>query len=149
MIENVTGNIFSARVEALVNPVNCVGIMGRGLALKFKQIFTENFKTYAKACSNGEVTPGRMFIYKTGVPNPNYIVNFPTKRHWRDNSLIEDVSAGLIDMVRVIQLHNIKSIAIPPLGCGLGGLSWTDVKPLIETALSGLHNIKIIIYNPI
>ena len=149
MIENKTGDIFGADVEALVNSVNCVGVMGRGIALQFKNMFPENFKAYAKACKRDEVKPGRMFVYESGtMTNPRYIINFPTKRHWRGKSRIEDIDAGLDALVREIRKRNIRSIAIPPLGSSLGGLNWTGVRPRIETALEGLDDLNVMLFEP-
>ncbi len=123
MIRFKTGDIFAEDAEALVNTVNCVGIMGRGVALQFKKVFPENFRAYTAACERGEVLPGRMFVFETGaLTNPRFIVNFPTKRHWRGNSRIEDIDAGLVDLARAIRTHGIRSVAVPPLGSGLGGL---------------------------
>ena len=149
MIELKNGDIFGEDVEALVNSVNCVGVMGRGIALQFKNVFPENFKAYADACKRGEVRPGRMFVYESGkMTNPRYIVNFPTKRHWRGKSRIDDLDAGLVDLVRVIMERKIRSIAIPPLGTNLGGLRWADVRPRIETALEGLEDVAVILFEP-
>ena len=149
MIEYKSGDIFAEDVEALVNSVNCVGVMGRGIALQFKNMFPENFKTYEAACKRDEVKPGRMFVYESGqMTNPRYIINFPTKRHWRGKSRIEDIEAGLKDLVRVIEERNIRSIAIPPLGTNLGGLNWTDVRPRIEAALRELDDLVVMIFEP-
>lgn len=115
MIEYKVGDILENQSEALVNTVNCVGVMGRGIALQFKKAYPENFKVYAKACKDGEVQPGRMFVFETGqLAAPRYIVNFPTKRHWRGKSRIEDIEAGLSALVELIQEKRIRSIAIPP-----------------------------------
>jgi len=149
MIEYNNGDIIAEAVEALVNPVNCVGIMGRGLALQFKNAFPENFKAYEAACRRSEVQPGRMFVFATNQPkSPLYIVNFPTKRHWRDRSRIEDIEAGLKALVKEIKTRGIRSIAIPALGSGLGGLNWTDIRPRIERALRGMDDLKVIIFEP-
>ncbi|MEX0407952.1 macro domain-containing protein [Aquibium sp. LZ166] len=148
MIEFRTGNILDANADALVNTVNCVGIMGRGIALQFKNMFPDNFKAYADACSRKEVQPGKMFVYETGEFSPRYIINFPTKRHWKGKSRIEDIETGLFDLVRVVEERNIRSIAIPPLGSGLGGLNWGDVRPRIVAALEQLAGISSIIYEP-
>ena len=121
--------------------------MGRGLALQFKNAFPENFKVYAKACREGKVKPGQMLVFKTDQSNPQYIINFPTKRHWRDKSQIDDIKNGLKALTHIIKQYNIRSIAIPPLGCGLGGLNWSEVKPLIESTLVN-SNTHIIIYEP-
>lgn len=149
MIEYKTGDILSEDVEALVNTVNCVGIMGRGIALQFKNTFPENFKYYAAACKRNEVRPGKMFVFETGqLMNPRYIINFPTKRHWRGKSRIEDIEAGLAALAEIIRSQNILSIAIPPLGSGLGGLDWFEVRPRIEAALRELSDRKVIIFQP-
>lgn len=139
MIEYKTGDILSEDVEAIVNTVNCVGVMGRGLALQYKNKYPQNFKEYERACKKEMVKPGKMFVYQTGqLTNPKYIINFPTKRHWKDKSKIEDIEAGLDDLLQVIQKLHIKSIAIPPLGSGLGGLEWKVVKKIIEEKLSNI-----------
>lgn len=149
MFVHKTGDILSEDAEALVNAVNCVGVMGRGLALQFKRAFPENFHAYARACGRGEVTPGRMHVHDLGrIANPRCIVNFPTKRHWRDGSRIEDVEAGLADLRRTVRERGIRSIAVPPLGCGLGGLDWSGVRPRIEDALGGVSGLKVVIFDP-
>ena len=149
MLEFKTGDILAEDTEALVNTVNCVGIMGRGIALQFKKAFPENFRVYAEACKRNEVLPGRMFVFETDrLTNPRYIVNFPTKRHWRGNSRMEDVEAGLRNLADVIQERNIRSIAIPPLASGLGGLEWDEVRPRIEESLRSLDDLQIIIFEP-
>jgi O-acetyl-ADP-ribose deacetylase (regulator of RNase III) len=149
MIEYKKGNILAEDVEAVVNTVNCVGIMGRGIALQFKNSFPGNFKAYAAACKRNEVQPGRMFTYETGrLTNPRFIVNFPTKRHWKGKSRMEDVDAGLIALAEEIRTRNIRSIAIPPLGSGLGGLDWSKVRPRIEAALRGIDELRVIIFEP-
>jgi len=136
MIEFKTGDILKADAEALVNTVNCVGIMGRGIALQFKNAFPDNFKAYAAACAREEVRPGRMFVFETDYgANPKCIINFPTKRHWRGKSRMEDIETGLSALVEEIRKRGIRSVAIPPLGSGLGGLDWRDVRPRIEAAL--------------
>jgi len=149
MLEFKTGDILAEDAEALVNTVNCVGVMGRGLALKFKRAFPENFLAYAAACRRGEVQPGRMFVFETGLlANPRYIVNFPTKRHWRGYSRIEDIEAGLKDLGEVIRSHGIRSIAVPPLGSGLGGLEWKEVRSRIEEAMRGLNDLRVVVFEP-
>jgi O-acetyl-ADP-ribose deacetylase (regulator of RNase III) len=149
MIEYRTGDLLHSDVEALVNTVNCVGVMGRGLALQFKNAWPENFRAYAAACRRGDVQPGRMLVFATGrLANPNYIINFPTKRHWRDNSRVEDIDAGLSALVDAIRTRCIRSIAVPPLGCGLGGLDWRDVRPRIETVLSTLEDVRVTVFEP-
>ncbi len=149
MIEYKTGNILTEDAEAIINTVNCVGVMGRGIALQFKKAFPENFKVYAAACKREEVRPGRMFIYDMGgLTNPRYIINFPTKRHWRGKSRMEDIEAGLKALAVEIRERSIQSIAIPPLGSGLGGLEWTEVRQCIEQSLSDMDDMRIIIFEP-
>ena len=149
MIRFKAGDILVEDAEALVNTVNCVGVMGRGIALQFKKAFPENFRAYAEACGRGEVRPGRMFVFETGgLTNPRYIVNFPTKRHWRGNSRMEDIEAGLADLTRLIRERGICSIAIPPLGSGLGGLEWGAVRQRIEEALRGFNDLRIVVFEP-
>lgn len=149
MIEFRTGDILKADAEALVNTVNCVGIMGRGIALQFKNRFPQNFKAYAAACARQEVQPGRMFVFRTDtLANPKFIINFPTKRHWRGKSRMEDIESGLEALVQEIRGRDIRSIAIPPLGSGLGGLDWADVRSRIEAAMQALDDIDVIIFEP-
>lgn len=148
MIRFTTGNILEAEAEALVNTVNCVGIMGRGIALQFKIAFPDNFKAYKQACDQGEVMPGRMLVFDTGyLGSPKFIINFPTKRHWRGKSRIEDIASGLQALRKEISSRNIRSIAIPPLGSGLGGLDWRAVRPMITAALSDM-DIQATIFEP-
>lgn len=149
MIEYTSGNILHADAEALVNTVNCVGVMGRGIALQFKNAYPDNFKAYAAACQKKEVQPGQMFVFETRrLDNPKYIINFPTKRHWRGKSRIQDIESGLVDLVSVLQKYNISSIAVPPLGSGLGGLEWEEVRALIEKFLSELSETMVLVYEP-
>ena len=149
MIAYKKGNILAEDVQAIVNTVNCVGIMGRGIALQFKNLYPDNFKVYAAACKRGEVQPGRMFIYETGrLTNPKYIVNFPTKRHWKGKSRMEDIDAGLQALREEITTRGIRSIAIPPLGSGLGGLDWVQVRPRIEESLKGIDGLEVVIFEP-
>ncbi len=149
MIELTQGDILKANTEALVNTVNCVGVMGRGIALQFRKAFPENFKAYKKACENGEVQPGKMFLYDLNqIYNPRFIINFPTKRHWKNKSRLEDIQLGLLELVKVIQQQKIKSIAIPPLGCGLGGLNWSDVSSLITKTFQSLPEVEVILFEP-
>lgn len=148
MIEHKSGNILHGEAEALVNSVNCVGVMGRGLALQFKKAFPDNFKAYEKACKHGDVKPGGMFVFETGQMMPRFIINFPTKRHWRGASRMADIDAGLRDLVRVVKKRKIRSIAIPPLACGLGGLDWAAVRPRIEKRLQPLDGVRVVLYSP-
>lgn len=149
MIEYVRGNILTDESSALVNTVNCVGVMGRGIALQFKNAYPENYKQYERACKDNLVVPGKMFVFDTGkLMGPRWIINFPTKRHWRGASKIEDIESGLEDLVQQIQSLGIRSISIPPLGCGLGGLNWQVVKGLIEERLAGLDGVTVRVHEP-
>lgn len=149
MIRFTRGDILKADAEALVNTVNCVGVMGRGVALQFKTAFPANFKAYEGACRREEVQPGRMFVFETGtLTPPRYIINFPTKRHWRAKSRMEDIRTGLEDLVLVIRERGIRSIALPPLGSGLGGLAWAEVRPRIVKALESLPDLDVTIFEP-
>lgn len=149
MIELTKGNLLTAETDALVNAVNCVGVMGKGIALQFKQAFPKNFSQYKQACDAGKVRPGRMFVTSdSSSVNPRYIINFPTKRHWRDKSLIEDIEIGLKALTIEIKRLKIRSIAIPSLGCGNGGLLWSQVKPLIEDAFVGLPDVRVLLFEP-
>ena len=149
MIEITHGDILRADTEAIVNTVNCVGVMGRGIALQFKKAWPDNFKAYAAACNSKNVQPGKMFIFETGqLANPRFIVNFPTKRHWKGASRIEDIESGLVALVADIQRLGIKSIAIPPLGAGLGGLDWLVVRDKIEAAMQPLSDVHVLLYEP-
>ena len=149
MLEYKTGDILAEETEALVNTVNCVGVMGRGIALQFKNAFPDNFKAYAEACKRQEVQPGRMFVFDTGrLTHPRYIVNFPTKRHWRGKSRMADIEAGLTALQEVIREKNIRSLAVPPLGAGLGGLDWKAVRLRIEEALGGFDDVRVVIFQP-
>jgi O-acetyl-ADP-ribose deacetylase (regulator of RNase III) len=151
MIQEVHGNLLAADADALVNTVNTVGVMGKGIALQFKKAFPENYKAYKRACDKGELDLGRMFIWDSGAlvsDGPRYIINFPTKRHWRSSSKLEDIRVGLEDLVRQIKDLSITSIAVPPLGCGHGGLRWEDVKPLIESAFEELPDVTVLLFPP-
>lgn len=138
MIEYKTGDVAGEDAEALVNTVNCVGVMGRGVALRFKEAFPDNARAYARACERKEVEPGRMFVFeRESLANPRYIINFPTKRHWRGRSRMEDIEAGLAALAEEVRSREIRSIALPPLGSGLGGLDWREVRPRIVKTLRG------------
>lgn len=148
MIEYVTGNLLQADAEALVNTVNTKGVMGKGVALQFKRAFPENFKAYRAACAAGRVRLGEMFVFDSGrMDRPRYIINFPTKDHWRSRSRLSDIDAGLADLRRVLTELQIDSVAVPPLGCGLGGLRWDDIRPRIEAALSAIP-VRALVYEP-
>lgn len=143
------GNLLEDEAEALVNTVNCVGVMGKGIALQFKQAYPEMFSEYEKACRRKEVQPGKMHVVSTkSLLNPKYIINFPTKRHWKNKSRMEDIELGLADLIKVVKELNIKSIALPPLGCGNGGLRWDEVRPKIEAAFEHLQDVEVHLYEP-
>ncbi len=149
MIQYKTGDILSEDVEALVNTVNCVGVMGRGIALQFKRAFPRNFKAYEAQCKRDKMQPGNMFVFETGqLTNPRYLINFPTKRHWKGKSRMQDIESGLQSLVKEIRRRDIGSIAVPPLGCGLGGLDWTEVRSRIQGALESLENVDVIVFKP-
>lgn len=149
MIKFVTGNLLDAKVEALVNTVNTAGVMGKGLALQFKKAFPANFKAYEALARSGKIEIGKMYVFEAGgIILPRYIINFPTKRHWRGASRLEFIEAGLKDLVRVVLDRKIRSIAVPPLGAGLGGLSWHDVRPLIEQALADTSDAEVLVFEP-
>ena len=149
MVEFKQGNLLEENIEALVNTVNCVGVMGKGIALQFKQAFPENFKQYKKACDAKQVQPGQMFTTSTDKLFPRYIINFPTKDHWKGKSKIEDIESGLKALVKEVKKLNIKSIAIPPLGCGNGGLNWEVVKPMIVNACTEFPDVRVVIFEPV
>ena len=149
MIELRAGDILRADAEALVNTVNCVGVMGRGIALQFKKAFPENFAAYAAACRRCEVRPGRMLVHELGhFANPRYVINFPTKEHWRAKSKLEHIDEGLTALVAEARRLGLGSIAIPPLGCGLGGLRWDVVRPRIEAAFAAMPELRVSLYEP-
>lgn len=149
MIRYTKGNLLDAQAEALVNTVNEVGVMGRGVALMFSEAFPENTRAYQQASRQGEVRVGRMFVTKNrDLMGPRWIINFPTKKHWRHPSKLEWVREGLKDLARVVNEHRIKSIALPPLGCGNGGLLWGQVRREIENELEGLAGVQVIVYEP-
>jgi O-acetyl-ADP-ribose deacetylase (regulator of RNase III) len=149
MIELSRGNLLKADAQALVNTVNCVGFMGKGIALQFKQAYPDNFRAYERACKAEEVRPGRMLVVPTGeLSGPRFIINFPTKRHWRGNSRMEDIDSGLNALVDEVRRLKITSIAVPPLGCGNGGLNWSDVRPRIEKAFEALPAVRVLLFEP-
>lgn len=149
MIRDTTGDLLGDSVEAIVNTVNTEGVMGKGIALQFKNRYPANYEAYRAACKRGEVQLGTMFVFDTGaLTGPRFIINFPTKGRWRSNSKLADVQAGLEDLVQVIAEFKIRSIAIPPLGCGLGGLDWNEVRPLIVSALAPDTSLDVHLYSP-
>lgn len=151
MLRFLKGNLLDAPTEALVNTVNTVGVMGKGLALMFKEAFPDNFLAYAAAVKRDEVHVGQMFVtYTEGstLDGPKWLINFPTKKHWRHPSQLSWVQEGLQDLRRVLSEKGIRSIALPPLGCGNGGLNWDEVRPLIERELSDLPDVEVRVYEP-
>ena len=149
MIEYKVGNLLEADVEALVNTVNTVGVMGKGIALQFKQAYPQVFKEYEKACRNDEVKTGEMFIVPVqSMFNPKYVINFPTKQHWKGKSKIEFIDTGLKALIADIKRLNIQSIAIPPLGCGNGGLEWGEIRPKIDLAFATLPDVRVLVFSP-
>lgn len=148
MITFTQGNLLEARTEALVNTVNTVGVMGKGIALMFKERFKDNFHLYAAACKAGEIRTGKMFVTQTHeLDGPHWIINFPTKQHWRGNSRMEWITEGLQDLRQFLVDHQIKSVAIPPLGAGNGKLEWSKVRAHIEAALGELDT-EILVFEP-
>lgn len=143
------GDLLRQDVDAIVNTVNCVGVMGKGIALQFKQKWPQNAKAYEAACKRDEVRPGKMFIFDAGgLARPSFIINFPTKRHWREKSRIEYITNGLEDLIAQVKRLNIKSIALPPLGCGNGGLEWDEVRRHIVGAFENLPGIEVSLFEP-
>ena len=149
MLRYTQGNLLQSDAEALVNTVNTVGVMGKGIALMFKEAFPENFKIYKAACKRDELQLGRMLVTeRNDFIGPRWIINFPTKAHWRFPSRLEWIESGLKDLARVTEELGIRSLAVPPLGAGNGGLAWSEVKPAIEAALSSLGGVDVLIYEP-
>jgi O-acetyl-ADP-ribose deacetylase (regulator of RNase III) len=149
MIIEAKGNLLDAEAEALVNTVNTVGVMGKGIALQFKKAFPKNFAAYERACKAGEVKPGKMFIFEAAeLSGPRFVINFPTKRHWRGSSRVEDIESGLDALVADVRRLGIRSVAVPPLGCGSGGLDWSDVRPRIERAFAELPEVRVLLFAP-
>lgn len=149
MILNAHGSIFDSGAQALVNPVNCVGYSGAGLAKQFRDHFFFFYEQYRTAAFAGEIKRGKIYVYTLESRNRRWILAFPTKDHWKDRSQYRDIETGLEDLVRVIRDLGIHSIAIPALGCGLGGLRWEIVKPMIEKTMEPLSNVNVLIYPPV
>ncbi|MCG8386295.1 MAG: macro domain-containing protein [Cytophagales bacterium] len=149
MIKYLTGNIFDSKAEALVNTVNTVGVMGKGVALQFKKAYPNNFKAYSQACKDEQIDIGKLFVTKDGnvSTGEKYIINFPTKKNWRKPSEYEYIEKGLEDLLNVIDYYKLKSIAIPPLGAGNGGLEWQKVKTIISKYL-GQVDVEVLVYEP-
>jgi O-acetyl-ADP-ribose deacetylase (regulator of RNase III) len=150
MIRYTSGDLLRSGADALVNPVNTVGVMGAGLAAQFKRAYPAMFDEYRRTCASGKLSPGTMHVWATGRrEGPRFVVNFPTKPHWRNDSKIEDIAVGLDALVSVAVEHGFMSLAVPALGCGLGGLPWEEVRPLIEAKLSVLpEEVAVAVYVP-
>ncbi|WP_296280483.1 macro domain-containing protein [Pseudoxanthomonas sp.] len=152
-IRFIHGDMFKSRAEAIVNTVNCVGVMGKGVALRFRTEWPENYQAYKKACDEKWLRPGRLLVFRRGDllddVVPRYLVNFPTKVHWRNKSEISYIEDGLDALLVEIRRLDIKSIAMPPLGCGNGGLDWRDVRPIIERKLADIVGVDIQVYEPV
>ncbi len=151
MIREQHGDLLKSQADALVNTVNTVGVMGKGVALQFKRAFPANFKAYKRACDDGRVALGHMFVWYAGElagSQPRYVINFPTKRHWKGKSRLQDIDAGLVDLVQVVEELGIRSVAVPPLGCGHGGLAWHDVRPLIVNAFRQIPDVEVLLFPP-
>lgn len=149
MIRYTQGNLLAAPVEALVNTVNEVGVMGKGIALMFREAFPEAAREYEEAAKSGRVKVGQMFVTSNhGLIGPRWIINFPTKKHWRQPSKLDWVHEGLRDLVQVVRELRIGSIALPPLGCGNGGLDWELVRREIEAAAAELPDVEILVFGP-
>ncbi len=149
MIQYTKGDLLTAPTEALVNAVNTVGVMGKGIALQFKKAYPHNFKVYHKACKDKVFDIGQVLVVQEStLIEKKYIVNLPTKKHWRGKSIYEYIETGLEALVLAIEEYEIKSIAIPALGCGYGGLEWEKVKGLIEKYLGDLEEIDVMVYEP-
>lgn len=149
MLEETRGNLLNAEAEALVNTVNCVGVMGKGIALQFKQAYPEMNREYERACSRGEIVPGRVHVWSTGaLSGPKYVINFPTKREWYTKSRYADVESGLASLVAAVKQLGIRSIAVPPLGCGNGGLLWSKVHPMITDAFAAVPDVRVLVFPP-
>lgn len=153
MIEFTSGNLFESNVEALVNTVNTVGVMGKGIALQFSRQFPEIMPIYESACKDGTLVVGQVQTIRLsllpGMTGPAYIINFPTKKHWKGDSKIEYIETGLQSLRTEIEKHGIKSVALPPLGCGLGGLNWGDVRRKIVESLGNLTNVRVVVFEPV
>jgi O-acetyl-ADP-ribose deacetylase (regulator of RNase III) len=145
MIRVVIGDLFDSGAQTLVNTVNCVGVMGKGIALEFKERFPEMYKDYIGRCARGELRLGQPYLYR-GLSVP-WILNLPTKKHWRSASTLQDIERGLCYLVDHYEEWEIESLAVPPLGCGQGRLEWRVVEPIIYRCLNGI-GIPVDLYVP-
>lgn len=140
------GDIFNSNAQVIANPVNCVGVMGKGLALEFKKRFPEMFLDYKKKCTNNEVRVDQPYLWENSKIQ---ILNFATKKHWKDSSNLQDIKSGLLYIAKNYDEMGISSIALPPLGCGLGGLNWNEVRALIEESLGSIHDLDVFVYEEV
>jgi O-acetyl-ADP-ribose deacetylase (regulator of RNase III) len=141
----VKGDIFKSPAQVLTNTVNCVGVMGKGVALEFKNRYPQMFGDYKSKCDQGKVKPGQPYLWEDDSAQ---VLNFPTKRHWRDSSLLQDVEDGLKYLAASYEQMGIQSIAMPALGCGLGGLEWSEVQPLFVKYMGTLPDLDVYVYEP-
>ncbi|MDM7461274.1 MAG: macro domain-containing protein [bacterium] len=142
------GDLFQSDAEAWVNTVNTQGVMGKGLAYEFKKRFPQNHRFYEEACKNGQMRIGKVLVFPTEQLTPQYIFNFPTKQHWRSKSKLEYIRDGLQDLAQAVRQYGVRSIAIPPLGCGQGGLRWDEVRALIEETFAQMPDVEVQLYEP-
>ena len=145
MVTFVRGDIFSSPAQVLTNTVNCVGVMGKGVALEFKKLYPQMFSDYKAKCDEGSVKPGEPYLWEDDSVQ---VLNFPTKRHWKDGSLLQDIEDGLKYLAESYEQMGLQSLAMPALGCGLGGLKWSDVQPLIEKHLGSISDLDVYVYEP-
>lgn len=145
MVTYVTGDIFRSPAQVITNTVNCVGVMGAGIALEFKKRYPDLFNDYKQRCQKGEVIAGRPYLFENDKVQ---VLNFPTKRHWKNNSDINDIEDGLKYLAEHHADMGIFFLALPPLGCGLGGLEWASVKTLIDKHLGPLPDLEVLVYEP-
>lgn len=149
MITDSHGNLLRAEAEALVNTVNTEGVMGKGIALQFKNAYPAMYESYRRMAKAGNVKLGSVQVWETGqLTGPRYVINFPTKGHWKSKSKLADIREGLTDLTRVVRERGITSIAVPPLGCGNGGLDWRDVEPVIRDAFAAIPNVEVLLFAP-
>ena len=145
MVTFVKGDIFKSPAQVLTNTVNCVGVMGKGVALEFKNRYPQMFNDYKSKCDQGNVKPGQPYLWED---DSTQVLNFPTKRNWRDKSLLQDIEDGLKHLASSYEQMGIQSIAMPALGCGLGGLKWSEVQPLIVKHLGSISDLDVYVYEP-
>lgn len=145
MVTFVRGDIFSSPAQVLTNTVNCVGLMGKGVALEFKMRYPKMFNDYKIKCDQGDVKAGQPYLWEDDSVQ---VLNFPTKRHWKDGSLLQDIEDGLKYLTENYEQMGLQSLAMPALGCGLGGLEWSEVQPLIVKHLGAIPDLDVYVYEP-